>query len=98
MSGGHYDYANYRLRDIAEKIKHDINHNSKSPDYDIETEIEDYVRNYSPEVIEKMKMIRSLVSYVEKLLHSADYLYSDDTGEETFLEDIKKLEDNKENS
>lgn len=73
MSGGHYEYSNFQLSQIAETIDNDIENNISMN------------WNMSDQVISRMKIISEMLHTVEKLTHFADYLYSGDSGEETFI-------------
>ena len=100
MSGGHFDYAQFHLGQIAEGIKDVIDKNYvEVPKY--EHEQWDYDNNgnlyeeckyyyaFKPEVIEKFKegyeLIRKAYVYAQRI----DWLLSGDDGDETFL---KRLE------
>ena len=73
MSGGHYDYTNFNFNQVAETIDNDIADNS-SREYPM-----------SDQVISRMKTISELAHLTDKLTHFADYLYSGDSSEETFI-------------
>jgi hypothetical protein len=73
MSGGHYEYANFRLNDIAETIDNDIENNISMN------------WNMSDQTISRMKIISEMLHMVDKLAYFADYLYSGDSSEETFI-------------
>ena len=110
MSGGHFDYAQFHLGQIAEGIKDVIDKNyvevppeKHDPrDYDKDGKLyEDckYYYAFPLEVIEKFKegynLLRKAYVYAQRI----DWLLSGDDGEETFLirleNDLKELKDGK---
>ena len=112
MSGGHFDYAQFHLGQIAEGIKDVIDKNfvevpsgDHHPwDFDKDGNIyEDckYYYAFGPEVIEKFKegyeILRKAYVYAQRI----DWLLSGDDGDKTFLErldkDLKELNDENQN-
>ena len=107
MSGGRFDYDQYRIGPIADSIENTISKNGRKKD---KNELDswydsDYYKNhpdelyhykYPDEVIEKfkdgVKYLRIAQIYAQRI----DYLLSGDDGESSFLrrleEDLKKLE------
>ena len=87
MSGGHFDYAQYKLEDMADEIRNLIALN-ESPTFNKE-------EKYSAETIAKFldadKTLRAAAVMVQRI----DWLVSGDDGEESFHkrwdEDIKSL-------
>lgn len=72
MSGGYFEYKDFILGELADRI---------APDTDEQTELtEQYRRGIAQE-------LRKLC----KALHSYDWYISDDTSEEAFIEDMKRL-------
>ena len=87
MSGGHFNYQQYRLRDIADEIATIVDNNdSKKLDED------GYPlgRGYPPPVIEKFTEAVKTLRRAEIMAHRIDWLLSGDDGEETFLERLEK--------
>ncbi len=83
MSGGHFDYKQFAIFDIAEEIKNIVDHNKD----ETKNEYGDRLgRFYSDEIIEEFKN----AIYILKLAHTyaqrIDWLLSGDDGCETFLE------------
>jgi hypothetical protein len=99
MSGGHFDYKQYVIEDIANSIEKIIEENKKEvKDSDRWHEVWDdriYYHDYSDEVIEKFKEGVDLLRKAQICAHRIDWLFSGDDGEKTFLErlkeDLKKL-------
>ena len=81
MSGGHFDYAQYRLNDIASSIDELIASND-------DTSLNEYgdVRGagYSEETIEKFKEATATLRRAEAMAQRVDWLVSGDDDEESF--------------
>lgn len=77
MSGGHFDYQQYKINDIASEIERCIETNDKEDRFG-------YKRNYSEETISLMReavlQLRKASIYAQRV----DWLLSDDDGEENF--------------
>ena len=87
MSGGAFDYQQFRLEDIAAEIEHLI----KINDSDEKTEWGDDVScHYSPEIIEKFQETVKVLRTAGKMVHHIDYLVSGDYGEKSFLKRWKE--------
>ena len=87
MSGGHFDYGQDTIREIADEIQKVIDtNNDTTPDQF------GYPRGrqYSPEVIAKLnEAVKHLhIAYV--YTQRADWLLSDDDGEESFLKHLEE--------
>jgi hypothetical protein len=50
---------------------------------------------WEPEVAAKLAEIAALVDHVAKLAREAEWLYSGDTGEETFMRRVQEIEEKK---
>ena len=98
MSGGHFDYEQYKLEQIADSIERVIEGNKKEvANEDRWDEVWDdriYYYDYPDEVIEKFKegvdLLRKAKAYADRI----DRLVSGDDGEQTFLERLKEDLDN----
>ena len=89
MSGGRWDYLQYRIREISDGIEDEIVHNNDEPtEWWSSTPWPGY--NYSPEIIEEFKKGRALLRLAEMYAQRADWLLSGDDGEDSFLKRIKK--------
>lgn len=75
MSGGHFDYAQYRINDIASQIKEDVK--SDSFCYSDETKAE---------FIKAIHFLEIASVYAQRV----DWLMSGDDGEETFHKRLKQ--------
>ena len=86
MSGGHFNYNQHRIDDIANDLEEIIKHNGSE-------ELDEYGdrvhRNYNPETIKEfhkaMKILKLAYIYTQRI----DWLLSGDDGEETFHERLK---------
>jgi len=82
MSGGHFDYKQYVLEDIADEINSVISENE-----------ENY--NFSKETISKFTETEKTVRAAAKMLHRVDWLICGDDGEDSFhanwKEDMDRL-------
>jgi hypothetical protein len=90
MSGGAFDYMNLRLRDIVLTID-DVVEKSKSG---VKDEY-GFCPRYSKETLKELSRISQECKLLYHTLHIADYLLSDDTSEDTFIDEIKKHRKNK---
>jgi len=103
MSGGHWQYIQYRFTDIAEDIDELIEKNGKpktkeelkeeswyDPDW-YEKYPEDLNHyEYSDQVIEQFKKASNAIKIAQIYTQRMDWLLSGDDGEESFLKRIKE--------
>lgn len=78
MSGGYFDYENYRLNDIADRLEslvalHD------------EKRLPEYYANFSEKTYEIFRQTVIECRKLERTLHHIDYLLEGDHVEDTFL-------------
>jgi hypothetical protein len=98
MSGGHFNYDQYKIRVIADSIDQIIRKNNvkreKQNSWD-----PDYHYQYSDEVIAHFKEAWYQIRKAEIFAQRVDWLVSGDDGEKSFLkrlyEDIERLEEEK---
>ena len=103
MSGGNWDYIQYRFIDIVEDIKSLIEKNGKEKTIEehkderfgdfqwYEKYPEDkFHRKYSDEVIEEFKKSIEIISKAQIYLQRLDWLLSGDDSEESFLKRLKE--------
>ncbi len=87
MSGGHFDYKQHQIEDIAGEIEHMIAINNSK-------ELDEYGgeigRHYHQNVIKKFKATDKALRKLAKMAHHIDWLISDDYGEDTFLREWTK--------
>jgi len=82
MSGGHFDYAQYRINDIALEIDEVIESNN---DQTITLWGVKKGNEYSPEIIEKFKEAAHTLRQAQEMAQRVDWLLSGDDGEDSFL-------------
>jgi hypothetical protein len=101
MSGGHWEYIQYRFTDVAEDIDRLIEKNGKlkseeelkeerwRDDEWYEKYPEDrYHHEYPQEVIEEFKKASQAIKVAQIYMQRMDWLISGDDGEESFLRRI----------
>jgi hypothetical protein len=87
MSGGHFDYSQHKIREIADSVEQLIIINGKElpkrnrNSWDDET----HYYEYPPDVIEKFKEGLKILRQAEVYAQRIDWLVSGDDGEESFL-------------
>lgn len=82
MSGGFFDYQQYRLEDIAIEIEDLIDKNDTMDKDELD---EDIGYHYPTEIIEKFKETVHTLRQASKMVHRIDYLVSGDDSENSFL-------------
>jgi hypothetical protein len=108
MSGGHWEYLQYRFTDVAEDIRKLIEQNGKEKtqeelkySYVSEEWLEKYPDDkfhykYSDVMIEKFKEGLKHIELAQIYMQRLDWLLSGDDGDESFMsrleDDLKKLE------
>lgn len=82
MSGGHFNYDQYRIGQIADEIENIIANNNSA-------DMDEYgypsAFDFNPEVIEKFKEALLVLREAEIYATRIDYLVSGDDGEDSFL-------------
>jgi hypothetical protein len=103
MSGGHFDYQQYHLQYIAEKIQKIIDRNGKPIEpkdrfsyYDIDEDAT--YEEYSEETIKEFQNAVKYLLIAKEYAQRVDWLLSGDDGEDSFherlKEDLNELEKN----
>lgn len=109
MSGGHFDYVQYRIGDIADSIQEEIDRSGKLI---TEEERKDYffcgddthLYEYPEDIILEFKQGVHLLRMAQIYAQRIDWLLSGDDGEDSFRkrlkEDLEKLkqQDNEDNN
>ena len=80
MSGGAFDYDQYRIDSIADEIAKLITRNGKPDEWGD-------VYYYAPGILSKFQETRDVLIKASNMVHAIDWLVSGDTGEESFLEE-----------
>ena len=99
MSGGHFEYNQYGIRDIWEEIQNILDKQGRrlpedelygSKDYYSEYPEEELYPTYSPEVqgvfIDAINLLKRAEIYAQRI----DWFLSGDDGEESFLKRLKE--------
>ena len=84
MSGGHFDYAHFRIQTFTEDLDQEIANNQVKDEGG-------YARDFPPEVIEALKAVSAHANISAKLAKAAEWLYEGDTDPDSFLERFKEL-------
>ena len=102
MSGGAFDYNQYKIGYIADQIEHEIEKNGRAK---TKEELKDDFRDYSwyeryPEdlnhyqypddVLDEFKKALKALRIAEIYAHRIDWLLSGDDGEESFIRRLKE--------
>ena len=82
MSGGFFDYAQYRMEDIAREIYELIRNNDSTEKNGWG---EDKGMHYPPHIIDRFKEAAHTIRQAQEMAQRIDYLVSGDDGEETFM-------------
>lgn len=90
MSGGRFDYQQYRLHDIAESIEEEIGANTTKPEYWDWWGQEWTGQVYSDETIDKFKEAVAYLKIAECYAQRVDWLLSGDDGEDEFFRRLKQ--------
>ena len=98
MSGGHFEYEQYKITTIADSIESVIEKNKKPidpRDKDNYWTDQEFYHDYPDEVIEEFKKGVELLKKAQIYAQRIDWLLSGDDGDDTFLrrlkEDLDKL-------
>ena len=103
MSGGHWEYLQYRLTDVSEDIEklvekngqpksaEELKENSWRDNDWYEKYPEDkYHTEYPEEVIEEFKKGAEIIKLAQIYMQRMDWLLSGDDGEESFISRLKQ--------
>jgi hypothetical protein len=90
MSGGSFGYAHFRVEQFFEDLIHKLETQGKTDENGY------YSPEWSIEVARKLVEIAEIAEYTAEMMKEVELLYSGDTGEDTFLENVRKIEDQKE--
>lgn len=96
MSGGSFDYAYDKVSRFADELEERLDNAGKRvrPDsiYDDTTEPE-----WSEAVTVALRDLSIIARHVSRMMHAAEWLYSGDYGEDSFMEEMKAAYDDMEN-
>lgn len=85
MSGGRFDYLQYRIAEIADAIEQEILDNDKKPEKEWE-----HSNNFSRETLDEFYNGVNLLRLAQVYAQRIDWLLSGDDGEKTFHERLKE--------
>ena len=83
MSGGHFEYKQYNIEEIAREIDRLIRENNDKDEFG-------YSRDCSPETLEKFRLAAETCRRAAGMAQRVDWLVSSDDSEETFHERWKE--------
>lgn len=86
MSGGAFDYAFSRVSNFADELECKI---EKCDEVDQWGDKPNY---FEPEVIAKLRQIKAIAEHAALLMKEVEWLYSGDTGEESFSRRVREIQ------
>lgn len=86
MSGGSFDYAFTKVSQFSEELDLKLRNREKKDTYGQK------LYDFEPQVLAKLKEISKLARKMASLMREVEWLYSGDTSEDSFLEEVKKIE------
>jgi len=93
MSGGYFQYDQYRITTIAESIESVIEKNKKPvdpKDRDDYWNDQEFYHDYPDEVIDEFKKGVEILRQAQIYAQRIDWILSGDDGDETFLKRLKE--------
>lgn len=89
MSGGSFNYAYMHTSNFADEL------GCKLDEFDKVDDWEQKPNYFEPAVLAKLREIKTLAERAALLMKEAEWLYSGDTGEESFLRRVAAIEGKK---
>jgi hypothetical protein len=89
MSGGKFNdngYVYYKVQQFADELQNLIDNNTVPDEYG-------YYPEYNEEVIHALREQVPQINRIARIMKAIDYLYSGDHGEDSFLREMKRVED-----
>jgi hypothetical protein len=86
MSGGSFNYAYNRVVEFADDLAHKLDNHDAIDRYG-ETPY-----NFNQVVLDKLREIEYIARYAAILMREAEWLYSGDTSETSFLKNVTEIE------
>ena len=92
MSGGHFDYIQFRIEDVVDSILKEINTNEKKPDWiDDEYWIKECKRKkWKSKTIREFRKAIKIIDMAKIYIHRIDWLICGDDDEEDFHKRLKE--------
>ncbi len=82
MSGGHFEYSQYRVREIAEDIERLI---ASNDDETLDEWGQRKGRGYPPEIVDRFREAAHTLERAADMAQRVDWLVSGDDGPESFM-------------
>ena len=79
MSGGHFDYKQYAIREITEEIERVLSNESENGEYEL-----------TPKVVEEFKKAIKILKIASVYTQRIDWLLSGDDSEKTFFQRLEE--------
>lgn len=86
MSGGAFDYAYSKADAFAYELGNKLDEFDKVNDWG------EKPNSFSAEVMVKLREIQAITTNTAKLMREVEWLYSGDTGENTFMDRVGKIQ------
>ena len=97
MSGGRFDYDQYKIGYIAEAIQKEIDNNGKKKDKKEFSWEDDFYQTYENKTIQRFNEAVKFLKLAQIYAHRVDWFLSSDDGEDSFHkrlnEELKQFED-----
>jgi hypothetical protein len=103
MSGGHWDYLQYRFTDVVEDIQNIVERNGKEktreelkneswrdPEWYGKYPEDKFHHKYPDEVIKEFNKGAEIIKQAQVYMQRIDWLLSGDDGEESFIKRLKE--------
>ncbi len=86
MSGGSFNYAYSHMAMFADELA------QKLDDWDITDEYGYKTYSFKPETLAKLREIQIAAERIAKLMREAEWLYSADTSDDSFMRRVAEIE------
>ncbi len=86
MSGGSFDYACYRVDQFADELGLRLDEFDKKDEWGYQP------NKFEPATLAKLREIEALARHTAKLMKEAEWLYSGDTSDDSFMMRVTEIE------
>jgi len=86
MSGGSFDYACYRVEQFADDLGLRLDEFDKKDEWGYQP------NKFEAATLAKLREIEALARHTAKLMKEAEWLYSGDTSDDSFMERVREIE------
>jgi hypothetical protein len=90
MSGGHFGYGCFKISQFADDLQHEIDQND---DTSVDQWGSQRGRGFDKTTIDKIQQAQRVIAYAAALAKELEWLYSDDTGPESFVAAVNDITD-----